>query len=136
MIMGKHSLPRSYSHFWTVLGAGVATAAIVTGTMSATSLAADAYAEPAPQLSVAAFCDAAAERDYVTGVHDHAADLRCGAQMIADRLDSGQSIFEDWTWMGMPPVVGDVNDELLDQWEAAGRPDPSGWLASYAAQPQ
>jgi hypothetical protein len=58
---------------------------------------------------------------------------RHAAQLIADRLDSGQELFEDWTWAGMPPVVGAFNDALLDQWEAAGRPDPSGWLESYAA---
>jgi hypothetical protein len=55
------------------------------------------------------------------------------ARAIADRLDSGQPLFEDWTWVGMPPVVGVFNGALLGQWEAAGRPDASGWLESYAA---
>jgi hypothetical protein len=58
---------------------------------------------------------------------------RQAAQLIADRLDSGQRLEEDWTWVGMPPVVARFNDALLDEWEAAGRPDPSGWLESYAA---
>jgi hypothetical protein len=61
------------------------------------------------------------------------AQQRAAAQLIADRLDSGQRVEEDWTWQGMPPVVGAFNDALLDQWEAAGRPDASGWLESYAA---
>jgi hypothetical protein len=58
---------------------------------------------------------------------------RWTAQLIADRLDSGQRVEEDWTWVGMPPVVGAFNDALLDEWEAAGRPDASGWLEAYAA---
>jgi hypothetical protein len=60
-------------------------------------------------------------------------DRREAARAIADRLDSGQPIFEDWTWVGMPPVVGAFNDALLDEWTAAGRPDASGWLEAYAA---
>ena len=58
---------------------------------------------------------------------------RQAARMIADRIDSGQRVEEDWTWVGMPPVVGVFNDALLDEWTAAGRPDASGWLDSYAA---
>lgn len=60
-------------------------------------------------------------------------DEREAARTIAARIDSGQHLYEDWTWTGMPPVVGAFNDALLDQWEAAGRPDASGWLDSYAA---
>jgi hypothetical protein len=58
---------------------------------------------------------------------------RQAAQLIVDRLDAGQRVEEDWTWVGMPPVVGAFNDALLDEWEAAGRPDASGWLEAYAA---
>ena len=61
------------------------------------------------------------------------AQERQAARLIADRLDSGQPLFEDWTWVGMPPVVGVFNEQLLDQWAAAGHPDASGWLESYAA---
>jgi hypothetical protein len=59
---------------------------------------------------------------------------RQAAGLIADRMIAGQELYGDWTWVGMPPVVGRFNDALLDEWEAAGRPDAAGWLDSYAAQ--
>lgn len=53
------------------------------------------------------------------------------AELISERLDSGQAVAEDWTWVGMPAVVGSFNDALLGEWDAAGQPEASGWLGSY-----
>ena len=53
------------------------------------------------------------------------------AQLISQRLQSGQRIAEDWTWAGAPAVVGDFNDALIGEWEAAGRPDVAEWLSAY-----
>lgn len=61
-------------------------------------------------------------------------DRTKAAQEIARRMDSGESIFEDWTWTDSPPEVGAYNDELIRLWEAAGRPtDQKGWLEDFAS---
>lgn len=109
----------------------VRTLALIVALTLSTSvpLAACAQEAPAPQAQP----QAAAPGPQVAYANLQAAQERQAAQLIADRLDSGQRVEEDWTWIGMPPVVGRFNDALLDEWEAAGRPDASGWLESYAA---
>jgi hypothetical protein len=169
--MGKHSAPRTRSHyaFWSTLGiAGAATIALtLPPTVVATQGEAHASAQVVQELQAAdaygcywfaagpawvsdrtpdGLChDGPHGKPYwATGAYSgnealnqaaKASELaeRQAAQLIADRLDSGQRLEEDWTWVGMPPVVGAFNDALLDEWEAAGRPDASGWLESYAA---
>jgi hypothetical protein len=42
------------------------------------------------------------------------------AMLIRDRFILGQSIAEDWTWSGMPTIVGTYNDALLALYEVDG----------------
>jgi hypothetical protein len=49
------------------------------------------------------------------------------ARLVRNRIESNQSIFEDWTWSGAPSVVGQYNDVLLAEF-ASARPD------AYAAR--
>src|SRR5689334_7315678 len=83
-------------------------------------LAACAQQAPVPEAA-----PQAAQSVLVEQANRQAADEHQAARLIAERLDSGQPLFEDWTWEGMPPVVGAFNQPLLDEWEAAGRPDAS-----------
>jgi hypothetical protein len=47
-------------------------------------------------------------------------DQTIAAQLIRDRFVLGQQIFEDWTWPGMPAIVGTYNDALLALYEVDG----------------
>lgn len=145
----RHAAPRARAPFWAILGAGVAATALVTGTLGwVTSVAPVADVEAPKAAAAHVFHDHGPVWIGADGCGNYGMnevtwrcnapqgdqlDRREAALAIADRLDSGQPIFEDWTWMGMPELVGAYNDSLLDEWEAAGRPDPSGWLESYAA---
>lgn len=53
------------------------------------------------------------------------------AQAILARMQSGQTIAEDWTWTGAPAVVGAENDNLLVLWQQAGAPTPVTWLQVF-----
>ena len=63
------------------------------------------------------------------------------AQLILARIDSGQSILEDWTWAGSPAVVGQHKDELQQLYIAATGPyvfpddvnsgQVAAWLRQY-----
>jgi hypothetical protein len=56
------------------------------------------------------------------------------ADAIRDRFNSGELIYEDWTWPGCPQIVNDHNDYLLDQYYGAGAPSPpEDWLTEYIA---
>jgi hypothetical protein len=64
------------------------------------------------------------------------------AQLILDRMNSGLSIFEDWTWFpGMPELVADHNDVLVTMFIAANggynwpedMPAAQAWLTAYIA---
>lgn len=55
------------------------------------------------------------------------------AQLILARLESGSSIFEDWTWTGYPVLVGQHNDALLTAAAASGLSGPD-WPFSAAAK--
>lgn len=57
-------------------------------------------------------------------------DVRA-AQDILDRMKSGETIYEDWTWPDCPLYVGLWNDRLLDLWEQAGSPSAQAWLQAY-----
>lgn len=50
---------------------------------------------------------------------DRATGKRCAAEMILLRLRSDEQLFEDWTWKGMPPVVAEFHDALIDDFKAA-----------------
>jgi hypothetical protein len=63
-----------------------------------------------------------------TAVADES-DCREAARLVADRLDSGRSVFEDLTWKGAPAVVGECNDTLLQGYTGSGtRADIAAWL--------
>jgi hypothetical protein len=47
-------------------------------------------------------------------------DQTVAAQYIRDRFVLGQQILEDWTWPGMPAIVGTYNDALLALYEVDG----------------
>jgi hypothetical protein len=49
---------------------------------------------------------------------DRATGKRCAAEMILLRLKSDGQLFEDWTWKGMPPVVGEFHDALIEDYRA------------------
>jgi hypothetical protein len=74
------------------------------------------------------------------GTADAIPDKVLVAQLILDRLNSGQAIFEDWSWSGMPALVGTHNDALLAEFKAAnpGATTNSAaartWLADYIAR--
>jgi hypothetical protein len=58
------------------------------------------------------------------------------AAAIRDRLNSGQLIFEDWSWHGDPPVVEDWNDYLTTAAYNAGvnldnRAASAAWLQTF-----
>jgi len=56
------------------------------------------------------------------------------ATAIAERMRSGQTVFADWSWNGMPTVVDIYNDALMADYVAAGSPTPAvTWLAAYPA---
>lgn len=61
----------------------------------------------------AAAAAAAAQSAPLTG-------LGLAAQTVLDRMRSRGSMFEDLTWRGMPDVVGQFNDQLLDMAKAQG----------------
>lgn len=62
------------------------------------------------------------------GIHSAARD-------ILARLDSGQQIFEDWTWRGAPAHVGRYNDQLLAAMKTSGIRDPRTFLRGYLRGP-
>lgn len=71
-----------------------------------------------------------------------ASDKTQAAQFIADRITSGQLIFEDLSWRGNPLVVRQYNHELADAFYAGpgrGTSFPGNalqirdWLLTYAA---
>lgn len=84
-----------------------------------------------------AYCDSAAEHNYVTGIIDPVAERRCAALAIEDRLQAGGQVLEDWTWPGAPAIVTEHNDELIAEYQAnvAAAPDAAdvdeflGWIA-------
>lgn len=65
------------------------------------------------------------------------------ATQILWRYMSGQDIFEDWTWVGAPPVVYENNDYLLSEFYRVYRysrfpgnyREAMTWLANYAYRP-
>jgi hypothetical protein len=61
-------------------------------------------------------------------------DLKKAATAIADRLDSGQTIYDDWSWHGAPAYVSAGSDLLLQEFLATGRTDwrtAQNWLRAY-----
>lgn len=60
-------------------------------------------------------------------------EMTKAAIAIYDRLDSGASIFEDWTWKGAPAVVGVYNEALGDLYDGEwdDRDDGMEFLAEY-----
>lgn len=64
-------------------------------------------------------------------------DLRAAAREIADRMRSGQSVYEDFTFRGASALVGRYNEALLDGYAASGRAMGTlAWLESVARGPQ
>lgn len=51
-----------------------------------------------------------------TTTNASSSDIVKAAQAILDRMNSGQKMYEDWTWSGAPSIVGKYNDPLLDKW--------------------
>ena len=61
-------------------------------------------------------------------------DKTAAAEAIVQRIQSGEPYFEDWTWNGMPEIVGIYNDALIQDWRNAGSPaDDLGWLQDYVS---
>lgn len=57
-------------------------------------------------------------------------DVRA-AQDILNRMKSGETIFEDWTWTDCPTYVSLWNDRLIYLWQQAGSPSAQAWLQAY-----
>ena len=96
--MGKHSLPRARAPFWSIGIAGVVAAALITGTAATAPLT--TATQEAPQAAQT----------------DHNRDRQLAALLIEARIASGQRIEEDLTWVGMPAVVGQYNDEIVTRY--------------------
>lgn len=98
-------------------------------------LVACAQQAPAPQAQTAQRAAATCSLGWSYPEDEPGDYRRAAARHIVTRIESGQRVEEDWSWQGMPAVVGACNDQLVLEWQAAGMPDELGWLDSVAAQP-
>lgn len=75
-------------------------------------------AQAQPQATYADPCNWVGQDCYsaVTGIN---LTRELAATLIADRMRSGQSIYEDWTWQGAPEVVSQWHDDLIDRYQSA-----------------
>lgn len=60
---------------------------------------------------------------------------QAAAREIANRIQSGGQVYEDWSWKGASANVARWNDTLLSAWESAGGGNALAWLAGVAAGP-
>lgn len=79
----------------------------------------------AVQDDYADYCgDAAlAEHEYIDDADDLAAGKACAARFILERMDSEQPMYEDWTWQGMSPVVGEFAGAMQVEADATDADD-------------
>lgn len=92
-----------------------------------------------PYLSNEAIKDDSGAITTTTTVTGPVPEATQAAQLIRDRMQAGLEIFEDWSWSGMPAIVGKYNDSLNNTYTSSGRsladiPESIIWLSQYIDQ--